>query len=69
MKLLFQLPIGFHIHGVLLTGATPVVIECSEEQGFKLTAKDLEAAITNNTKWVILNSPSNPTGLLFKARN
>ena len=47
---------------VLLAGATPIVVECSEEQGFKLTAKDLEAAITNNTKWVILNSPSNPTG-------
>ena len=50
---------------VLLTGATPVVIECSEEQGFKLTAKDLEATITNNTKWVILNSPSNPTGACY----
>ena len=50
---------------VLLTGATPVVIECSEEQGFKLTAKDLEAAITNNTKWIILNSPSNPTGACY----
>ena len=50
---------------VLLTGATPVVIECSEEQGFKLTAKDLEATITNNTKWVILNSPSNPRGACY----
>ena len=50
---------------VLLTGATPIVIECSEDQGFKLTAKDLEAAITNNTKWVILNSPSNPTGACY----
>ena len=50
---------------VLLAGATPIVVECSEEQGFKLTAKDLEAAITNNTKWVILNSPSNPTGACY----
>ena len=50
---------------VLLAGATPIVIECPEEQGFKLTAKDLEAAITNNTKWVILNSPSNPTGACY----
>ena len=50
---------------VLLTGATPIVIECSEEQGFKLTAKDLETAITNNTKWIILNSPSNPTGACY----
>ena len=46
----------------MLAGANPIVVECSEEQGFKLTAKDLESVITNNTKWVILNSPSNPTG-------
>ena len=50
---------------VLLAGANPVVIECSEDQGFKLTAKDLESAITNNTKWLILNSPSNPTGACY----
>ena len=50
---------------VLLAGANPIVIECSEEQGFKLTAKDLESSITNNTKWVILNSPSNPTGACY----
>ena len=50
---------------VLLAGANPIVIECSEEQGFKLSAKDLEAKITNNTKWLILNSPSNPTGACY----
>ena len=50
---------------VLLAGANPIVIECSEEQGFKLTAKDLESSITNNTKWIILNSPSNPTGACY----
>ena len=50
---------------VLLAGANPLVIECSEEQGFKLSAKDLEAKITNNTKWLILNSPSNPTGACY----
>ena len=50
---------------VLLAGANPIVIECSEEQGFKLTAKDLENSITNNTKWIILNSPSNPTGACY----
>ena len=50
---------------VLLAGATPVVIECSEEQGFKLSAKDLESKINNNTKWLILNSPSNPTGACY----
>ena len=50
---------------VLLAGANPIVIECSEEQGFKLSAKDLEAKITNNTKCLILNSPSNPTGACY----
>ena len=50
---------------VLLAGANPIVIECSEEQGFKISAKDLEAKITNNTKWLILNSPSNPTGACY----
>ena len=49
----------------MLAGANPIVVECSEEQGFKLTAKDLESVITNNTKWVILNSPSNPTGASY----
>ncbi len=50
---------------VLLAGANPIVIECSEEQGFKLSAKDLESKISNNTKWLILNSPSNPTGACY----
>ncbi len=50
---------------VLLAGANPIVIECSEDQSFKLSAKDLEAKITNNTKWLILNSPSNPTGACY----
>ena len=50
---------------VLLAGANPIVIECPKEQGFKLTAKDLERKITNNTKWLILNSPSNPTGACY----
>ena len=50
---------------VMLAGANPIVVECSEQQGFKLTAKDLESIITNNTKWVILNSPSNPTGACY----
>ena len=49
----------------MLAGANPVVIECSEEQSFKLTAKDLESKINNNTKWLILNSPSNPTGACY----
>jgi len=50
---------------VLLTGAKPVIIKCSEDQGFKLKPKDLENTITNKTKWLILNSPSNPTGTSY----
>ncbi|MGB5865754.1 MAG: pyridoxal phosphate-dependent aminotransferase [Sulfitobacter sp.] len=47
---------------VLLAGGEPVVVECQIEQNFKMTAKQLEAAITPKTKWLIFNSPSNPTG-------
>ena len=50
---------------VLLAGAKPVIIKCSEDQGFKLKPKDLENTITNKTKWLILNSPSNPTGTSY----
>ena len=47
---------------VLLAGGTPVIAETSLQTGFKLTADQLEAAITDKTKWLIFNSPSNPTG-------
>jgi len=47
---------------VLLAGGTPVAVECGIDVGFKLTPEALEAAITPNTKWLIFNSPSNPTG-------
>lgn len=47
---------------VLLAGGTPVVVECDQASGFRLTADALEAAITPRTKWLILNSPSNPSG-------
>jgi len=47
---------------VLLAGGTPVVAETSLQTNFKLTADQLEAAITPKTKWFIFNSPSNPTG-------
>jgi aspartate aminotransferase len=46
----------------LLAEGTPVIVECSEKNQFKLTAQDLEKAITPKTKWLIFNSPSNPTG-------
>lgn len=47
---------------VALAGGTPVIVECHQAQGFRLTPEALEAAITPRTKWLILNSPSNPTG-------
>ncbi len=47
---------------VLLAGGKPKIIKCTEQEGFKLTAKKLQKAITKKTKWLILNSPSNPTG-------
>ncbi len=47
---------------VALAGATPVIIETTMEAGFRLTPEALEKAITPKTKWVILNSPSNPSG-------
>lgn len=50
---------------VQFCGATPVIVRCGIEQGFKLTPEQLDAAITPATKWVILNSPSNPTGAAY----
>ncbi|MFN4058312.1 MAG: pyridoxal phosphate-dependent aminotransferase [Roseinatronobacter sp.] len=47
---------------VLLAGGTPVIAEASSQTGYKLTPDQLEAAITPKTKWLIFNSPSNPTG-------
>ncbi len=46
----------------LLAEGKPVFVNCPAEAGFKMRAEDLEAAITPKTKWLILNSPSNPTG-------
>jgi aspartate aminotransferase len=50
---------------VLLAGGEPVHVVCPAEQGFKLQAAALEKAITPKTKWIILNSPSNPTGAAY----
>ena len=47
---------------VLLAGGTPKIVKCNERDGFKLSARKLKKAITKKTKWLILNSPSNPTG-------
>ena len=52
---------------VNLAGGTPVAVETRQEDGFKLQAADLEAAITDKTKWFIFNSPSNPSGAAYSA--
>jgi aspartate aminotransferase len=51
----------------LLAGGEPVIIEANIEQGFKITAQQLQAAITAKTKIVVINSPSNPTGAIYSA--
>jgi aspartate aminotransferase len=48
-----------------LCGGTPVFVECTMEHNFKLQPEPLERAITPKTKWIILNSPSNPTGAAY----
>ena len=50
---------------VLLAGGNPKIVKCNENDGFKLTPKNLKKAITKKTKWLILNSPSNPTGVAY----
>ncbi|MFO1037690.1 MAG: pyridoxal phosphate-dependent aminotransferase [Geminicoccaceae bacterium] len=52
---------------VMLAGGTPVFVTCPEQTGFKLLPEDLDAAIGPKTKWVILNSPNNPTGAAYTA--
>jgi len=47
---------------VLLAGGTPKIVKCSEKNNFKITPGELEKSITDKTKWIIINSPSNPTG-------
>ena len=49
----------------LLAEGTPVFVECSQKDGFKMKPEALEKAITKKTKWLILNSPSNPSGAAY----
>ena len=49
----------------LVADGTPIAITCSEDNGFKLTPAQLAAAITPRTKWLVLNSPGNPTGATY----
>lgn len=50
---------------VALAGGNPIIVNCESANNFKLKAEDLKEAITDKTKWVILNSPSNPTGAAY----
>ena len=51
-----------------LAGGKPVIVSCSQETDFKLTAKELEQVVTKKSKWLILNSPSNPTGSCYSRK-
>ncbi len=53
---------------VLLAGGKPKIIKCEEKDGFKLTPAKLKKSISKKTKWLILNSPSNPTGAGYTKR-
>lgn len=50
---------------VIIAEGVPVIVKCGEEQRFKITPEQLEAAITDKTRLVVLNSPSNPTGMIY----
>ncbi len=52
---------------VTLADGKPVLVPCSQNNGFKLRAEDLEAAITPKTRWFMLNNPCNPTGAAYSA--
>ncbi|MCQ4159791.1 pyridoxal phosphate-dependent aminotransferase [Roseomonas sp. GC11] len=52
---------------VALADGKPVIVPAGQNQGFKITPEQLEAAITPRTKWLILNNPSNPTGAAYSA--
>ncbi len=51
---------------VRINDATPVTVDCDESSAFKLSAQALEQAITPQTRWLILNSPGNPTGAIYR---
>ncbi len=54
-----------YTESVAMAGGVPVVVNCEEKAGFKMTAAQLEAAVTPKTKLLILNNPSNPTGMFY----
>ena len=50
---------------VVLAGGIPIIVECGNKNDFKITPQQLQNAITSKTKWLLLNSPSNPTGMVY----
>ena len=56
-----------YLDQVRLAGGVPVTIACAPETGFKLSPEQLEAAITSRTRWLVINNPTNPTGVLYSA--
>jgi len=52
---------------VLVNDGTPVVVPCTEATGFKLSAEALEKAISPSTRWLVLNTPGNPSGAVYSA--
>lgn len=54
-----------YIEMIKMAGGVPVVLKADEDAGFKITAQQLEAAITDKTKCMVLNNPSNPTGMVY----
>lgn len=53
---------------VQLSGGTPVYVSCPQNNGFRLRPEDLDATITPRTKWLLLNSPGNPTGAVYSRK-
>ena len=56
-----------YVPQILLTGATPILVKTSLENGYTITPAELEAAVTPRTKGLLINSPSNPTGMAYTA--
>jgi len=54
-----------YLDQVRLVGGTPVLIRCEQNHGFKLRPEALDAAITQRTRWVVINNPTNPTGAVY----
>jgi len=57
-----------YLDQVRLTGGTPVIVPCAQNNGFKLRPRDLEAAITARTRWLVINNPVNPSAAVYSGQ-